>query len=734
MHNNGGIEDILIGREEYQPKKSNKGKFFIVFLLLCVIACGAYYYYNSQVKIEVSKKNEFINYASSTNINTFFSNEIYDKVFARLKEEDSQITSKISFSNTLESEFWGGLDISKVEIDLLNEKKINKSDYKKIEIDYSLNKIAELNILETSNEIGIQIDDVTEKYIGSNINNLNKIFTTSGNIPNLLNFKNSEELGLTQLEGRNYIKEQVSKIINNLGEENFEINENFIIEKDGKSKSVTAYTMNLNQQELEQALENLIKDIKNDNNLLSKISSKSEVIIPNITVHPNVSSPEETKENSDEEQPNAEVPNEEIRNEENQENNEMIQESEQNIESQEERDPNLEQMDELVDALDSHVNIDNIGTTIQATVTNPNPQNLQNSQDGQNVDNGQVDQEEQNQTQQENLQPEEILTINDFPKEKENVEKISTKIEELFSDTEKESLLRLLLGKKLNLTKEEIKNELDEILEEIKQKGGKGLSLTIYVSAEGTEKVNIILPNKESIEIEFSLTSSRQNDIKITYLDNVQNGFSLEISKIDNVASSTIKATYGFIENQSINKKIIIDLKTEGTSHKYTNNTVIRYLTNQGETEMILDNEIYFSKDVESKSLNTENCLFLDNLSEEERHQNIQDLDQKFLFKYRDIKEELNFIDTNTHTSIIESNSNQSLLTKSEAEAILIDKVSTMMGEAQAANQEFTIQNLTDLKIDGYEVKSTVTPDEAIIVIDIYMFSIDNNFIITNIQ
>ena len=734
MHNNGGIEDILIGREEYQPKKSNKGKFFIVFLLLCVIACGAYYYYNSQVKIEVSKKNEFINYASSTNINTFFSNEIYDKVFARLKEEDSQITSKISFSNTLESEFWGGLDISKVEIDLLNEKKINKSDYKKIEIDYSLNKIAELNILETSNEIGIQIDDVTEKYIGSNINNLNKIFTTSGNIPNLLNFKNSEELGLTQLEGRNYIKEQVSKIINNLGEENFEINENFIIEKDGKSKSVTAYTMNLNQQELEQALENLIKDIKNDNNLLSKISSKSEVIIPNITVHPNVSSPEETKENSDEEQPNAEVPNEEIRNEENQENNEMIQESEQNIESQEERDPNLEQMDELVDALDSHVNIDNIGTTIQATVTNPNPQNLQNSQDGQNVDNGQVDQEEQNQTQQENLQPEEILTINDFPKEKENVEKISTQIEELFSDTEKESLLRLLLGKKLNLTKEEIKNELDEILEEIKQKGGKGLSLTIYVSAEGTEKVNIILPNKESIEIEFSLTSSRQNDIKITYLDNVQNGFSLEISKIDNVASSTIKATYGFIENQSINKKIIIDLKTEGTSHKYTNNTVIRYLTNQGETEMILDNEIYFSKDVESMSLNTENCLFLDNLSEEERHQNIQDLDQKFLFKYRDIKEELNFIDTNTHTSIIESNSNQSLLTKSEAEAILIDKVSTMMGEAQAANQEFTIQNLTDLKIDGYEVKSTVTPDEAIIVIDIYMFSIDNNFIITNIQ
>lgn len=717
MHNNGGIEDILIGREEYQTKKSNKGKVFIVLFLLCVIVAGIYYYYNSQVKIEVSKKNEFINYASSTKVNTFLNNEIYDKIFARLKKEDSQITSKIAFSNTLENEFFGNLDISKVEIKLLSEKKINKSDYKKIEVDYSLNKIAELNMIETANEIGIQIDDVTEKYIGSNINNLDKIFTNSSNIPNILKLKKGGELELTQLEIRNYIKEKVNKILNNLEENNFEINENFVIEKNGKSKSVSAYTLNFTQKELEQNLENIISDIKNDDELLSKISSKSEVIVPNITVYSS------SQENLNEEQHDNE----------NQENIETFQDSNQNLE-QEETNPNLEQIDELVDSLDAHVNIENIGTTIQVTVSNQNSQETTTSSLTEQQESVQANQEEQPQEVQENLEPMEILTIDEFPKEKENIEKISTRIEELFSNTEKEALLRLLIGKKLDFTKEEIKSELDEILAGIKQKGGNGLSITIYVSAEGIEKINIILPNKESIEIEFSLTSNRQNDIKITYLDNLQNGFSLEISKIDNVASSTIKATYGFIENQSINRKIIVDLKTEGTSNKYTNNTVIRYLTNQGETEIILDNEIYFSNDVESKSLNTENCLFLDNLSEEEKNKNIQDLNQKFLLTYRDVKEELNFIDTNTHTSIIESSSNQSLLTKSEAEAILIDKVSTMMGDAQNSNQEFTIQNLEDLRIDGYEVKSTITPDEAIIMIDIYMFSIDKNFIITNIQ
>lgn len=717
MHNNGGIEDILIGREEYQTKKSNKGKVFIVLFLLCVIVAGIYYYYNSQVKIEVSKKNEFINYASSTKVNTFLNNEIYDKIFARLKKEDSQITSKIAFSNTLENEFFGNLDISKVEIKLLSEKKINKSDYKKIEVDYSLNKIAELNMIETANEIGIQIDDVTEKYIGSNINNLDKIFTNSSNIPNILKLKKGGELELTQLEIRNYIKEKVNKILNNLEENNFEINENFVIEKNGKSKSVSAYTLNFTQKELEQNLENIISDIKNDDELLSKISSKSEVIVPNITVYSS------SQENLNEEQHDNENP----------ENIETFQDSNQNLE-QEETNPNLEQIDELVDSLDAHVNIENIGTTIQVTVSNQNSQETTTSSLTEQQESVQANQEEQTQEVQENLEPMEILTIDEFPKEKENIEKISTRIEELFSNTEKEALLRLLIGKKLDFTKEEIKSELDEILAGIKQKGGNGLSITIYVSAEGIEKINIILPNKESIEIEFSLTSNRQNDIKITYLDNLQNGFSLEISKIDNVASSTIKATYGFIENQSINRKIIVDLKTEGTSNKYTNNTVIRYLTNQGETEIILDNEIYFSNDVESKSLNTENCLFLDNLSEEEKNKNIQDLNQKFLLTYRDVKEELNFIDTNTHTSIIESSSNQSLLTKSEAEAILIDKVSTMMGDAQNSNQEFTIQNLEDLRIDGYEVKSTITPDEAIIMIDIYMFSIDKNFIITNIQ
>ena len=47
-------------------------------------------------------------------------------------------------------------------------------------------------------------------------------------------------------------------------------------------------------------------------------------------------------------------------------------------------------------------------------------------------------------------------------------------------------------------------------------------------------------------------------------------------------------------------------------------------------------------------------------------------------------------------------------------------------------NQEFTLQNLVDLKIDGFEVSSIVNETTAIIVVDIYTFNIDSNFNLTD--
>jgi hypothetical protein len=57
-----------------------------------------------------------------------------------------------------------------------------------------------------------------------------------------------------------------------------------------------------------------------------------------------------------------------------------------------------------------------------------------------------------------------------------------------------------------------------------------------------------------------------------------------------------------------------------------------------------------------------------------------------------------------------------------------------MMQEAIDNNQEFTIKNLENLTIDGYEVSSTVTEENAKIVVDIYTFNIDQNFTLTDVE
>ena len=57
-----------------------------------------------------------------------------------------------------------------------------------------------------------------------------------------------------------------------------------------------------------------------------------------------------------------------------------------------------------------------------------------------------------------------------------------------------------------------------------------------------------------------------------------------------------------------------------------------------------------------------------------------------------------------------------------------------MMTDAVNNNQEFTIQNLQGLSIDGYVVGVSLTDTEATIVIGMYTFKIDTNFNLTDVE
>lgn len=93
--------------------------------------------------------------------------------------------------------------------------------------------------------------------------------------------------------------------------------------------------------------------------------------------------------------------------------------------------------------------------------------------------------------------------------------------------------------------------------------------------------------------------------------------------------------------------------------------------------------------------------------------------------------DKFNFIDTNTgKRQDIDKILNN--ITRSEAQKLLEEKISNMRNEAEQNEQEFTIQSLENLQIDGYEVSSAVTENSAIVAIDIYTFKVDSEFNITN--
>ena len=165
------------------------------------------------------------------------------------------------------------------------------------------------------------------------------------------------------------------------------------------------------------------------------------------------------------------------------------------------------------------------------------------------------------------------------------------------------------------------------------------------------------------------------------------------------------------------------------------NSIVISQGSNDGKSgQMTIDNIIKFTNVSDIEDLTEENCVFLDNLNQEDANSAINEIKNRFEELYSEKKSNLNLIDVNTKSSIIrqELDAVSSNISKDEARKVLADKVTGMMQEALDNNQEFTLQNLVDLKIDGFEVSSIVNETTAIIVVDIYTFNIDSNFNLTD--
>lgn len=722
---NNGIEDILISRDYNNKKNKSKGFFgkFFILLIIASICLGLYWYFTKETK---SSKQLFVQNVSKINVNNLLNNNIYRNLLSRLQTQSSQINSSVRFTTDLENEELQDIDVTKFKLDVLNSNDVtSKKNYNEAILNYSGNEVFKVNLVTSENEIAIASNEILNQYVGIHFDKINEVFGVNIDIDYIKELEGLENINITEDELNQYVKKYFEIILNNISEEKFSVQENIAIENAIEDVEVTNYSVTLTQEELNNLLIKTLEELKNDDELIKKIVSAEN-------------NEDITTEN------NFEITTSNTQNENTEQNGESDVEKEQSeniiVENgQVEDDQNI--INSSVENLEPEIPVIQINPvgTINATPEESTISTMNSTDKNETKENTEISQNS------------EIVANTN---ENEDVEIIQTNnIDELIEQENngKEELINIIFGKKVNLTKKQLQDIIDNTIKEIEKISGNGIKINVYASETNVEKIDIVLPNNNILDIDLfpddnSELNSNQSYIKVTYLykdeeTSEKNGFALELKKQQSNASTSINSEYSFIENEKINKKVKLNLKTEGTtnSKEINNEAVFTISTNRSETQVAIDNQIQFKDVSDLPGLNAENCIYLDLLPENERDSLIDTIKTQLTNLYTSKKENLSFIDTNTYsqTTLENQNSNQSQtskVTREEAKNALITKVSNMMQEAIDKNEEFTIQNLRDLKIDGYKVSAAVTAESALIVVDVYKFNIDTNFMLTDIE
>ena len=399
---------------------------------------------------------------------------------------------------------------------------------------------------------------------------------------------------------------------------------------------------------------------------------------------------------------------------------------------------------------------------------------------------------QENLNNEENMENDTISESNDGENQnsEENISETNEQNNEEFETTERISLdpvssenieneedlaieiLKIIFGKKANITLDDFKNTIDELINRIDNLEGNGIIFNIYASELGTEKINIILPNESSFDIEFKNQSDSGAYLKVTYLykgdnnifaflkENSKNvysqenpliveeteeidssknsGYSIEINRSNQEASNRVKLTFSFINSEEINKKISLETNLEGNenSKNLKLDNIMIFTTENGETTITSESNIKFKNIEDIENINQENTLFLEDLTQEDYDITVQAIKDKISQVYNEKKEKFNFLDANIGNSVIEQNLEESSSedNKNIVKEALQKRIDELRNEAIANGIEFNLQSLENLQIDGYEVASTINENMAVVVIDIYTFNIDKDFNITEAQ
>ena len=308
--------------------------------------------------------------------------------------------------------------------------------------------------------------------------------------------------------------------------------------------------------------------------------------------------------------------------------------------------------------------------------------------------------------------------------------------------------LNLASGYKINASvdkvKEEIENNFTKIFEELNSIENLKFNFDIYVSDNKVIKEVINLEEIFELNLDFKTLAENENYVKATLLfkDNEtgnKNGCSISFKRKNNNVTTNFILEINLIEKNQINNKIIVEVDLEGnsSSKNINSNITITYSDTENEYVLKMNSKLEYSLKEKLEKLDSENCLFLDELDQETRNTVLESIYMKgmeiFSEKYSNIVNpiEVNNEQTNQIIDIDGETEEEIAQKKQAAQTKLINAVTAEMEKAQNEGREYTLMNLQGLEIEDSTVSVMVNENLAIIAVDGYTFYIDPNFNLT---
>lgn len=640
-------------------------KIIITLIILILLATGGYFGYKYYLEITNTKtKQNFYKYAFQNNFSELFDTSFLQNIKERLLENEYQSNTDIEISNTFSNNSNFSVDKLTLNINTKTDKINKKTDFN---IDYSNNKLFNISILSNPKYIGIKVDDVLNNYMA----------IKKENISNTLEKIDKQTASLYQNINKLSIKKSINNTTNSENYNDYiELFEKYVSSNNYKDEGIAIIEQNGNNIETQRyALTISGEEAKNVFAVITEKIIEDESILNKITTSQNNERTEfaDIKSSID--------------------HNRIIIEEENEIHAFRESD---------------------------AT----------NTKQVQNFSKEQIDQDKM------------ISKITAFSGD------LNTKITEL---EEYNSLITLMkyfgsaIGLvNINVTPEIAKEDLNKVFTDInniletKLENNSNVKIISYVSNDSTIRTSVFLGENIEIVFDYIEKEKNKNRVKISILEKKEekyNGYAITLEKIKTSVIDTNNLRIEFIENSEIVNKLELKLNIEGSekSKEYKNTLNILYSGNgnEGKIATTFTNKINFKKsDVEQ--INAHNCVLLDDLETPDFNYLIN----KFNFRLNEVYEKqlskMNLINSNTSDKILQNNNKEEIIEDtSEKDAlidVLVDTISNQMGEAELEEKEYTIQNLKDLQIEGYDVQVSVSQDLAIITINGYKFKIDKDF------